>query len=160
MKILPIIKCVFAHLVLLNCKFRHTKMLFSDHQKSVKSSPKSRKWHFRDSKFKNFLGSLALAFSPPIKKSFPRHCNPNRTPNRFYSSTAKLCYACPDCARQLLSNLLSLEQIFSVRATSNNFFLFEQLCTILLVVKNGMSPSFSHFRAYNGLTKKSDNVSS
>ena len=35
-------------------------MLFSDHQNSVKSSPKSRKWHFRDSKFKNFLGPLAL----------------------------------------------------------------------------------------------------
>ena len=33
-------------------------MLLSDHQNSVKSSPKSRKWHFRDSKFKNFLWSL------------------------------------------------------------------------------------------------------
>jgi hypothetical protein len=35
-------------------------MLFSDHQNSVKSYPKSRKWHFRDSKFKTFLGPLAL----------------------------------------------------------------------------------------------------
>ena len=61
-----------------NCKFRHTKTLFSDHQNSVKSSPKSRKWHFRDSKFKNFLGPSALAFSPPpqSKKSFLRHCYP------------------------------------------------------------------------------------
>jgi hypothetical protein len=33
-------------------------MLLSDHQNSVKYSPKSRKWHFRDSKFKNFLWSL------------------------------------------------------------------------------------------------------
>ena len=33
-------------------------MLLSDHQNSVKSSPKSRKWHFRDSKFKTFLWSL------------------------------------------------------------------------------------------------------
>ena len=40
-------------------------MLFSDYQNSVKSSPKSRKWHFRESKFKNFLGPSALAFSPP-----------------------------------------------------------------------------------------------
>jgi hypothetical protein len=31
--------------------------------------PKSRKWHFRDSKFNNFLGLLALAFTPrPNKK--------------------------------------------------------------------------------------------
>jgi hypothetical protein len=35
-------------------------MLLSDHQNFVKSSPKSRKWHFRDSKFKNFPWSLAL----------------------------------------------------------------------------------------------------
>ena len=34
--------------------------------------------------------------------------------------------ACPDCARRLLSNFLRLEQLFSVRATSSNFFLFEQ----------------------------------
>jgi hypothetical protein len=86
MKIFPILSCnlsnielikyAFAHFVLLNCKFRHTKTLFSDHQNSVKSSPQSSKWHFRDSKFKNFLGPLALAFSPPppIKKSFLQHC--------------------------------------------------------------------------------------
>jgi hypothetical protein len=49
-------------------------MLFSDHQNSVKSSPESRKWHFRDSKFKNFLGPLALALSAP-------QSNPNPTPN-------------------------------------------------------------------------------
>jgi hypothetical protein len=42
------------------------------------------------------------------------------------------------------------------------FFLFEQLFTALLVAKNGMTPSFSLFGALqlNGLTKKSDNVSS
>jgi hypothetical protein len=77
-KILPILSCnlsniqlvkyAFAHLVLLNRKFQHTKTLFSDHQNSVKSSPKSRGWHFRDSKFKNFLGPSALAFSPPQSK--------------------------------------------------------------------------------------------
>jgi hypothetical protein len=66
-----LIKYAFAHLVLLNCKFRHTKTLFSDHYNSVKSSPKSRKWHFRDSKFKNFLGPSALAFSPPNRKELP-----------------------------------------------------------------------------------------
>ena len=55
-----LIKYTFAHLVLLNCKFRHTKMLFSDHQNSVKSSPRSRKCHFRDSQFKNFLWPLTL----------------------------------------------------------------------------------------------------
>jgi hypothetical protein len=33
--------------------------------------PKSRKWHFRDSKFKNFLGPSALAFSPPNRKKLP-----------------------------------------------------------------------------------------
>ena len=81
MKIFPILSCnlsnielikyAFAHLVLLNCKFRHTKTLFSDHQNSVKSSPQSRKWHFRDSEFKNFLGPLALAFSPPNQKELP-----------------------------------------------------------------------------------------
>jgi hypothetical protein len=37
---------------------------------SVKSSPKSRKWRFRDSKFKNFLGPSLSA--PPIKKGFLR----------------------------------------------------------------------------------------
>ena len=48
-----------------------TKTLFSDHQNSVKSSPKSRKWCFRDCKFKNVLGSSALAFSLPNQKEFP-----------------------------------------------------------------------------------------
>jgi hypothetical protein len=28
--------------------------LFSDHENPVKSSPKYKKWHLRDSKFKNF----------------------------------------------------------------------------------------------------------
>jgi hypothetical protein len=46
-------------------------MLFSDYQNSIKSSPKSRKWHFRDSKLKNFLGPSALAFSHPNRKELP-----------------------------------------------------------------------------------------
>jgi hypothetical protein len=37
---------------------------------------------------------------------------------------------------------LRLEQLFSARTTSSNFFLFDQLFTTLLVVKNGMTPSF------------------
>ena len=32
--------------------------------------------------------------------------------------------ACLDYARQLLSNILRLEQLFSVRASLSNFFLF------------------------------------
>jgi hypothetical protein len=44
-----------------NCKFRHIKTLFFDRQNSVKAYPKSRKWHFRDSKFKNFFGPSFLA---------------------------------------------------------------------------------------------------
>jgi hypothetical protein len=44
-----------------------------------KSSPKSRKWHFRDSRFKNFLGPSALAFAPPTKKSFLRPWNATET---------------------------------------------------------------------------------
>jgi hypothetical protein len=60
-----IVKYAFAHLVLLNCKFQHTKTLFSDYQNFVKSSPKSRKWHFNDSKFKNFLGPKGPRFQPP-----------------------------------------------------------------------------------------------
>jgi hypothetical protein len=43
----------------------------SDHQNSVKSSPKSRKWHFRDSKFKNFLWSLALEALLGMSQSRP-----------------------------------------------------------------------------------------
>jgi hypothetical protein len=31
----------------------------------------SRKWHFRDSKLKNFLGPSTLAFSPPNQKELP-----------------------------------------------------------------------------------------
>jgi hypothetical protein len=51
------------------CKFRHAKTLFSNHhQNSVKTSPKSRKWHFRDSKFKIFLGLSALVFRPQSKR--------------------------------------------------------------------------------------------
>jgi hypothetical protein len=50
-----------------NMKY-HTKTLFSDHQNSVKTSPKSRKWHFRESKFKNFLGP---SFQAPNKKELP-----------------------------------------------------------------------------------------
>ena len=46
-----------------------TKTLFSDHQNSVKTSPKSRKWHFRDSKLKNFLGSSILVFSPQLTRA-------------------------------------------------------------------------------------------
>ena len=51
-----------------NCKFRHIKTLFFDHQNSVKTYPKSRKWHFRDSKFKNFFGPLAFVLSPQSKR--------------------------------------------------------------------------------------------
>jgi hypothetical protein len=72
--------------------------------------------------------------------------------------------ACPDCARQLLSNLLRLEQLFSAQATSSNFkqlFLFERLFTTLLVAKNGMTLASSALCSLmHGLTKKSDNVSS
>ena len=32
---------------------------------------KSTKWHFRDSKFKNFLGPLVLAMPPPYQKELP-----------------------------------------------------------------------------------------
>jgi hypothetical protein len=38
----------------------HVTMSFSDHQNSVKSPPKSGKWHFRDSRFKHFPGEHAL----------------------------------------------------------------------------------------------------
>ena len=122
--------------MLLNCKFRHTKMLFSDHQNSVKSAPKSRKWHFRDSKFKNFLGPLALAFSSPIKKSFLRYCNRNPTPNPILLT---------DFTRQRWNSTRYVPIVlgnFSTRATTSNFFLFEQLFT-LLVAKNGMTPALA-----------------
>jgi hypothetical protein len=64
--------------------------------------------------------------------------------------------------------LATFELLFAFGATffgSSNFkqlFLFEQLFTTLLVAKNGTTPSFSLFGALqlNGLTKKSDNVSS
>ena len=36
--------------------------MFSNHQNSVQSSPKSSKWHFRDSKFTNFIRP---PFQPP-----------------------------------------------------------------------------------------------
>jgi hypothetical protein len=61
-----------------SCKFRHTKTLFSDHQNSVKTFPKSRKWLFRDSKLKNFLGPLALVLNPQSKRDSygtTRFCN-------------------------------------------------------------------------------------
>ena len=51
-----------------NCKFRHIKTLFSDHQNSVKTFPKSRKWHFRDYKFKNLFGPLAFVLRPQSKR--------------------------------------------------------------------------------------------
>jgi hypothetical protein len=74
--------------------FRWTKTLFSDHQNSVESSPKSRKWHFRDSKFQNFLGPSALAYRlpppPPIKKSFLRPCTKNQG-DQFDSIFNKIC---------------------------------------------------------------------
>jgi hypothetical protein len=62
----------------------------------------------------------------------------------------------------LSNNFLRWEQLFSAQATSSNFFSFEQLFTTLFVAKNGMNPSFSLFGALqlNGLSKKSDNVSS
>ena len=40
--------------------------------------------------------------------------------------------ACPDYARQLLSNLFCLEQLFSVRASLSNFFLFCQFLSNFL----------------------------
>jgi hypothetical protein len=149
---IQLIKYAFAHLVLLNCKFRHTKMLFSDHQNSVKSSPKSRKWHFRDSKFKNFLGPLALAFSSPIKKSFLQHCNPNPSPNpilltdstRQRGSSAR---HVPIVLGNFWATFCVWSNFFRLEQTSSNFFSFEQLFTTLLVAKNGMTPSFSLFGA-------------
>jgi hypothetical protein len=81
--------------VLLNCKFRHTKMLFSDHQNSFKSSPKSRKWHFRDSKLKNFLGPLALEVLPDM----------------------------PQLCSATFEQLFAFGAIFSARATSSNYTL-------------------------------------
>ncbi|CAB4017685.1 DNA polymerase, partial [Paramuricea clavata] len=62
-KILPILSCNLSNVSLIQYTFVHLK--------SVKSSPKYRKWHFRDSKFKNFLGPSALAFSPPKRKELP-----------------------------------------------------------------------------------------
>ena len=137
-------------------------MLFSDHQNSVKSSPKSRNSETLNLKISS---GLRPSLSAPQSK---RALLTNPTPNPILltdftcQSGSSARHACPDCARQLLSNFLRLEQLFSARATSSNFFLFEQLFTTLLVAKNGMTPSFSLFGALqlNGLTKKSDNVSS
>jgi hypothetical protein len=58
-----------------------------------------------------------------------------------------MCRLCSATFEQLLSNFLHLEQLFSARATSSNFFLFEQLFTTLLVAKNGVTHSFNLFGA-------------
>ena len=58
-------------------------MLLSDHQNSVKSSPKSRKWHFRDSKLKNFLWSLALE-APLVVRQIEGKTLTNRGAILFY----------------------------------------------------------------------------
>ena len=63
-------------LVLLNCKqivnFDILKRCFLTIRTFLsKLPPKSRKWHFRDSKFKNSLGPSALALSRPNQKELP-----------------------------------------------------------------------------------------
>ena len=44
---------------MLNNKFKCVKILFSDRQKSPKSSLQVKKWHFTDRRFKNVLGEHA-----------------------------------------------------------------------------------------------------
>jgi hypothetical protein len=134
-------------------------MLFSDNQNSVKSSPKSRNSETQNLKISSGLWPSLSA--PQSKRALLT--NPTLNPILLTDFTCQrgssARHACPDCARQLLSNLRAT---FAARATSSNFFLFEQLFTTLLVAKNRMTPSFSLFGALqlNGLTKKSDNVSS
>jgi hypothetical protein len=145
-------------------------MLFSDHQNSVKSSPKSGNGISETLNLKISSGLyIGPRFQLPNQKELPTalYSNPNPTPKPILLT---------DFARQQGSSarhvLIVLGNFWATFCVWSNFFRLEQLQVNFsflatfyywfLVAKNGMTPSFSLFGALqlNGLTKKSDNVSS
>ena len=62
------------YLVLLNCKFRHTKMLFSDYQNSVKSSQSPGNGISETLNLKMSSCLRPSLSAPPIEKSFLLPC--------------------------------------------------------------------------------------